>query len=120
MSTTLVKSFAALTLAATFVGASAPACAGEPPNDSGGIKVKFDRLDFNNAAAVADLYRRIRLSAHLVCTDTSSPWDASREQTYKRCYSGTVDKAVAQVNRPQLTALHQGKEQPVRVGARTP
>ena len=117
---TIIKSLATLTLAATFVGATTLANAGEAATDNGGIRVKFDHLDFDKPAAVADLYRRIQLSARLVCTDASSPWDASREETFKRCYSATVDKAVAQVNRPQLSALHQGKEQPVRVGAKTP
>ncbi|HKE44859.1 MAG TPA: UrcA family protein [Steroidobacteraceae bacterium] len=119
MNATIIKSLFTLTLAASF--ASLAANAGEPiTDDNASIKVSYERLDFTKPDAVADLYKRIQTSARRVCNDASSPWDASREETFKRCYSATLDKAVAQVNRPQLTALHQGKAQPVRVGASTP
>ncbi|HZF26060.1 MAG TPA: UrcA family protein [Steroidobacteraceae bacterium] len=117
----IIKSVATLAFAASVAGISSQAAAGEPsPLDNPSVKVRFEHLDFTKPDAVADLYRRIQTSAQRVCRDASSPWDASREETFKRCYSATVDKAVSQVNRPQLTALHQGKEQPVRVGASTP
>jgi UrcA family protein len=111
----LTTQLAALTFTAC-LGLSQAAQAGEPatnPATSSGVKVSFDDLDFNNSAAVADLYRRIQGSARLVCTDSASPWDANRQKNFERCYSATVEQAVAQVNRPQLTALHSGEGKPV-------
>ncbi len=111
----LTIKLAALTFTAC-LGVSLQAGAGEPaanPKDNSGIKVSFDNLDFNNSAAVADLYRRIQLSARLACTDSSSPWDARRQKTFERCYNGTLESAITTVNRPQLTALHQGESKPV-------
>jgi UrcA family protein len=111
----LTRKLAALTLTAC-LGMSLEALAGEPatsPANNSGIKVSFDDLDFNNSAAVAGLYRRIQQSARLACTDSASPWDASRQKSFERCYGATVEAAVLQVNRPQLTALHQGASKPV-------
>jgi UrcA family protein len=115
MNALTIKLLATLTLTA-LASISLQAGAAEPaanPADNSGIRVSFDDLDFNNSAAVTGLYRRIQQSARLVCTDSSSPWDASRQQTIERCYSATIEKAVSEVNRPQLTALHRGESKPV-------
>ncbi len=112
----LTTKLATLTFAGCLASLSLQAGAGEPaakPTDNSGIKVSFDDLDFNNSAAVADLYRRIQLSARLACTDGSSPWDATRQKNLERCYSATLEDAVTKVNRPQLTALHRGESKPV-------
>ena len=109
------KSLAALTLTA-LTTLSLPVIAAEPaanPADNSGVKVSFRNLDFNNSDAVAALYRRIQKAASLVCYDGMSPWDASKQTTYQRCYSASVEEAVSQVNRPQLTALHRGETKPV-------
>ena len=114
MNALTTKLFATLTFAA-LASLSLQAGAAEPATPAGnsGIKVSFDDLDFNNSAAVADLYRRIQLSARLACTDASSPWDATRQKNLERCYSATLEDAVSKVNRPQLTALHRGESKPV-------
>ena len=114
MNALTTKLLATLTLAA-IASISLPAGAAEPANpaDNRGIKVSFDDLDFNNSAAVADLYRRIQLSARFACTDSSSPWDATRQKNLERCYNATLEDAVTKVNRPQLTALHRGESKPV-------
>ena len=115
MNTLSSKSLATLTLTA-LTSLSFPVIAAEPapnPADNPSIKVSFHNLDFDNSNAVADLYGRIQTSARLVCMDSSSPWDASRQKTFERCYTAVVENAVGQVNRPQLTALHRGESKPM-------
>jgi UrcA family protein len=115
MNTLTSKSLATLTLTA-LTSLSLQVIAAEPtpnPADGSSIKVSFHNLDFDNSNAVAGLYRRIQTSARLVCIDSTSPWDASRQETFERCYTAVVEKAVGQVNRPQLTALYRGEAKPV-------
>ena len=88
----LGNKLAALALTAC-LAMSLTAHAGETAtNASGhsGIKVSFDDLDFNDSAAVADLYRRIQQSARLACTDSASPWDARRQRNFERCHDAAV------------------------------
>jgi hypothetical protein len=35
------------------------------------------------------------------------PWYPGQSLSWKKCYGETVDRAVKEVNRPMLTALHQ-------------
>ncbi len=112
------KSIAALTLA-TVLTASASVALADPPSGTPqepSRKVRFSDLDLSKPDGAEALYQRIQMSAHLVCTDSSAPWDAERQETYERCYKATVEDAVSRVNRPQLTALHRAKTKPVLVG----
>lgn len=108
-----IKTLATLALTAV-TALSLQAVAAEPDaarNPS--ARVSFRNVDFDNANAVAGLYRRIQKAASMVCYDGMSPWDASKQRTYERCYTASVETAVSQVNRPQLTALHRGETKPV-------
>jgi UrcA family protein len=116
------RSIAALVLAAaltTVLLVSLPAHADESATSAeSNIKVKFRDLDLSKPEGVATLYQRIERSARLVCTDSSSPWDAGRVATMQRCYEAAIQDAVSAINRPQLTAFHQSKTgKPVQVGA---
>ncbi|HSC07449.1 MAG TPA: UrcA family protein [Steroidobacteraceae bacterium] len=116
MNTLLKRSIAAFAFTAA-LATLAPAQAAEPTSESN-ITVKFRDLDLAKAEGVATLYQRIERSARLVCTDSSSPYDAGRVQTFERCYQAAIQDAVASINQPQLTALHRAKtEKPVQVGS---
>ena len=120
MNALITKTIATLTLTAAFASVSLQPLAAEPaarPAGNSSIKISFDDLDFSNPDSVATLYSRIEFSARLVCTDTSSPWDARRQTTYQRCYTATIADAVARVNQPQLTAMHRAKTKPALVRA---
>ena len=93
MNTLTNKSLATLTLT-VLTSLSLQVIAAEPapnPADYSSIKISFHDLDFNNSEAVAALYRRIQTSARIVCIDSSSPWDASRQETLERCYTAAVE-----------------------------
>lgn len=116
MSTLTKRSIVALALAATLTSLSLPVQADEPATESN-IKVKFRDLDLSKAEGAAALYQRIERSARLVCTDSSSPYDAGRVETFQRCYQSAIQDAVSKINQPQLTALHREKtHNPVKVG----
>jgi UrcA family protein len=119
MNTMIKRSIGAFALSIAFTTTSLPVQAGESAaTGESNIKVKFRDLDLSKPEGVAALYQRIERSARLVCTDSSSPWDAGRVETFKRCYQGAIEDAVSSINQPQLTALHQSKTtKPVQVGA---
>jgi UrcA family protein len=118
MNTLTERSMVALALAVLMGGASLVAQADEPVRTEPNLTVKYRDLDLTKAQSVATLYQRIERSARLVCTDSSSPYDASNVETFQRCYRAAIQQAVASVNQPQLTALHRAKtEKPVQVGS---
>ena len=117
MNTLIKRSMVALAFAGLVSGLSLPAQADEASSEPS-IKVKFRDLDLSKPEGAAALYQRIERSARLVCTDSSSPYDAGRVDTFKRCYEAAIQDAVASINQPQLTALHRAKtEKPVQVGS---
>lgn len=75
--------------------------------EDSGQKVTFEDLDLSQSADVAALYERIQAAARSVCQDDSAPWDARRARNYNKCFEGTVDQAVRDINNVSLTALHQ-------------
>jgi UrcA family protein len=119
MNTMMKRSIAALALTASFATLSLPAQADDKAAQTeSNITVKFRDLDLSKPEGVATLYQRIERSARLVCTDSSSPWDAGRVATMQRCYDAAIQDAVSAINQPQLTAFHQAKTgKPVQVGA---
>jgi UrcA family protein len=75
--------------------------------------VSFRDLDLNTQAGAAELYRRIQGAARRVCFplyDATSVWWHPR--IWQNCVRPTVDAAVAKVNNPLLTALHNGRGSP--------
>jgi UrcA family protein len=51
------------------------------------------------------LYRRLRQAAGEVCTSFES-MDAVLRATWTACYHNALNSAVASVNKPAVTALH--------------
>ena len=56
-------------------------------------------------------YGRIQSASRAVC-GASSPWVPGGKWAWKRCYEATVNRAVAQVNRPAVAALHRNRSKP--------
>ena len=87
--------------AALFAAATAAA---EPPQS---VTVRFTDLDLNRPADVAQLYHRIRNAAQSACGARDlelTNWD---DPDWHRCVYVAIGQAVAQVDRPALTAYHQ-------------
>jgi UrcA family protein len=83
---------------------SAQVLAGEPAKS---IKVSYADLDLSTQAGAATLYSRIRGAARQVCGDEGTSY--TDHAIWKGCFKRAVGDAVATVNNPRLTALHQGK-----------
>jgi len=83
---------------------SAQVLADEPARS---IRVGYGDLDLNTQAGAATLYNRIRGAARTVCGYEGSTF--TDQAIWRSCFSGAVSDAVATVNSPRLTALHQGK-----------
>ena len=70
--------------------------------------VSYAGLDLTKPAGAEILYKRIRQAAFTVCGGYESP--VTWSYTYKsRCFKTAVDEAVAKVNSPLLSALHQNQ-----------
>jgi UrcA family protein len=118
MNTLIKRSMVALTFAGFVSGLALPAHADGAASGEPNITVKFRDLDLSKPEGVATLYQRIERSARLVCTDSSSPYDAGRVATFERCYKAAIQDAVSSIDQPQLTALHRARtEKPVQVGS---
>jgi UrcA family protein len=72
------------------------------------VTVSYAELDLSKPAGADALYQRIKRAAFLVCGGEDSPigWNRIQKQ---QCISASVDEAVAKVNAPLLSALHQGQ-----------
>lgn len=69
-------------------------------------KVNFADLNVNTLAGVNVLYDRIARAARLVC----APADESKHRgEFDQCYQTAIDAAIAKVNNPLLSAVHQNR-----------
>ena len=71
------------------------------------VTVHFADLNPATAQGARALYDRIADAAQSVCGPSFSLWDANAQRTWKACYRATIAHTVRQINRPELTALHQ-------------
>ena len=100
MATSSATILCGLTLAVLLAGGSGPAQA-EPS-----VRIDFENLDLTVPEDVEKLYTRIKLAARMVCSDSSSPWDAKRMKYIEDCRNAVVADAVDRIDQPLLTALH--------------
>jgi UrcA family protein len=71
------------------------------------VKVSYAELDLSKQAGAQALYGRIKQAARTVCgSNDSMPWN---QIDTNRCIKTAVNDAVAKVNAPLLTALHQSQ-----------
>jgi UrcA family protein len=72
------------------------------------VTVSYAEFDLSKPTGAEALYRRIKRAAFVVCGGEDSPITWNRAQK-DQCISTSVDEAVAKVNAPLLSALHQDK-----------
>jgi UrcA family protein len=70
-------------------------------------KVNFADLNTSTLAGVNVLYDRITRAARLVCAPAD---ELTRHREYAKCCRTAVDAAIAKVNNPLLTAVHQNRQ----------
>ena len=69
--------------------------------------VSFADLDLSKAAGAQTLYKRIKVAARRVCGPADRYIYGAPGNAFRKCFDAAVADAVAQVDRPSLTALHQ-------------
>lgn len=96
----------------------ASAAAGANPHDTEDTvrseKVNFVDLNLNTLAGVNVLYDRITRAAHLVCAPAD---EFVHHNEYTKCCQTALDAAIAKVNNPLLSAVHQTRQGGSRVAA---
>jgi UrcA family protein len=70
-------------------------------------KVSYGDLNLATEAGAKVLYRRLRRAADQVCTSSGrGSLDAGIKAAWRACYDKAMNSAVASVNKPMVTALH--------------
>jgi UrcA family protein len=77
-------------------------------NGSPAVIVSFSDLDLSKPAGTRVLYKRITNAARQVCQPLARR-DLSLMPLWRDCYAEAVARAVAAINRPNLTALQRSR-----------
>jgi UrcA family protein len=85
------------------VAYSAPATADQTRS----ITVRFADLDLNRPADAGVLYHRIQQAAGVACGEKDLPGSLFVSPNWQNCVRLAVERAVAQLDRPALSAYHQ-------------
>ena len=100
-------------LIALVAATAAPAAAGVHParNDPDALEtiVRFSDLDLNRAAGAEQMLVRLERAAGDVCGEAPSPREVGKRSRYRACVATTLDRAVASIDAPLLTARYTGK-----------
>jgi len=85
----------------SFAGSSAFAM----PEAAPSVKVQLADVDLASQAGAQVAMRRISNAAQTVCGGAPDLRNMSRYAIYNRCRRETIERAVGQLDRPQVTAL---------------
>jgi UrcA family protein len=70
------------------------------------IRIQYADLDLSTAHGVRELYSRLSGAAMTACGDDVTLEDISQLQETENCRQAAIEKAVARIDRPMLTALY--------------
>jgi UrcA family protein len=76
--------------------------------------VSFADLDLSKPAGAQTLYKRIKAAARRVCGPIDHYTYVAPAQAFRECYAKAIADAVAQVDRPSVTALHREQTRTAR------
>lgn len=122
ISTLFPNPFGGISLAIlAFAGLAGPLSAAEAPDNAPRtLTVHYADLNLSSARGVEQLYSRIAAAARQVCVEPDSKSLKSSIEM-RICTNQSIERAVAAVHVPALTALHAAKtghSAPVQVAAR--
>lgn len=102
----------ALLLTGLIVALAAPAAAGvhAAKSDAPTTTVRHDDLNLNGATGAGVMLGRLQAAAHRVCGATPLPQELAATSRHRACLTETVDRAVARLNAPLVTARHHGRD----------
>lgn len=72
------------------------------------VTVRYNDVNLTTFAGATTLYQRIQGAARLVCGGSGR--SLFEQHAVRECYWNAVAQAVATVNNPTLTAVHQARE----------
>jgi UrcA family protein len=99
---------AALAAVSCSVGAS-QALAAREPSEVPSRKVSYADLNLSTLAGATTLYRRIQQAARSVCGTDDGGRSIGPHLQWRKCYESAIADAIAKVNSPMLTAVHDDK-----------
>jgi UrcA family protein len=70
------------------------------------VTVSYSDLDLSKPAGAQTLYKRIKAAASHVCGSRGHYTRLESRKVWRGCYDTAIADAVAQIDRPSLTALH--------------
>jgi len=76
--------------------------------------VSYADLDLSKPAGAQTLYKRIKAAARHVCGPADQYTFVTPPAAFRECFEKAVADAVAQVDRPSLTALHREETRTAR------
>lgn len=110
------SSFNAVAMAAILgLFGAAQALTADEPDRVRSITVSFRDLNLSTIEGATTLYQRIKKAASKVCEQPDSYLNDLG--AWAHCYRGAIDDAVANVNSPLLSAVHDGKSRGATVTA---
>jgi UrcA family protein len=95
---------ATLAAAAGLLGVTDAMAIDTAPPGMRSVTVNYGDVNLTTLAGASTLYHRLQGAAHSVCGDPGRSLDEL--QSWKGCYQGAIDAAVASVNSPIVTAIH--------------
>jgi UrcA family protein len=103
----LIKGVVAIVAVIAF---SVPAIASAEKLEGRSEKVSYSDLNVDKDSGAQALYRRLQSASKRVCGVESikNAGSVRAVSDQRRCYRNTMDEAVAKVNNPTLTKIHQG------------
>ena len=90
------------------LGLSSQLAHAAPPEDVHFIDVHFADLDLTRSDGAAVLYHRFQAAAKTVCASLDAR-DLASQMRFKGCVETAIGSAVAQVDRPALTAYYKAR-----------
>jgi UrcA family protein len=112
MNTNFRTAFRPLVLVLCAGSALGAACS-EPASAANGTEmaVSYQDLNLANQADVRVLYRRLKHAATDVCGNVPAQ-ELARHLAFERCYNAALERAVTQIDVPQLQAMYQSESAP--------
>jgi UrcA family protein len=95
---------ATLAAAAGLLGATDAMAIDAAAPSTRSVTVNYGDVNLTTPAGASTLYQRLEGAARTVCGDPGRSLGELR--SWKDCYDGAIDGAVAAVNNPMVTAIH--------------
>jgi UrcA family protein len=92
--------------AATLAAAPASAARFTIDGDTVTVRVPIDDLNLRSDTGATIALRRIHNAAGFICGEEPQAMLLAREQLYRQCMKATVDRAVARLDAPLVSAMN--------------